>query len=219
MCSDFHTSHPHVLTFNMVHQIQSSRTNPRDDSLVLAYSLGSRDVSFTQTQQQSLKDMIGAVSVHATETPIDKHCTIGLHPTDHENRRYLASDWKEDWYRPTFTSLTVIHDPSKSYYTFEREVNINGTERENTRVTSLGPSEVIIVTPNRGNAPGRQVDAFLAETYHLVDGNEHMIAVSRDNFDTKAPIFSAAQWHCVDGADESTIGDWDVKSFRPTGGA
>ena len=166
MCSDFHTSHPHVLTSRMVHQVQSSRTNPRDDFLVLAYSLGSRDVSFTQTQQQSLKDMIGALSVHATETPIDKHCTIGLHPTDHENRRYLASDWKEDWYCPPFTSVTAMYDPSKSYYTFEREVNINGTERENTRVTSLGPSEVIIVTPNPGNTPGRQVDAFLPK--HII---------------------------------------------------
>jgi hypothetical protein len=83
----------------------------------------------------------------------------------------------------------------------------------------LGPSEVIIVTPNPGKKPGRQVMALLAETYHLVDGGEHMIAVSRDNHYVNPPDFSAAQWHHVDEADASTIGDWEVKSYKPAGGA
>jgi hypothetical protein len=206
---------PTYSLYEMIQQVESSKANSRDTSLTLAYSLGSREASFTPEQQLFLKEMIGAVSVQASATPTGKHCTIDLHPTDHENKRCLASDWKSDWYRPTFTSLTAIHDPSNSFFTYEPELTVNGTKREKIQITSLGPSEVIVVKPSPGKTPGRQVEAFLAETYHLVDGNKDMIAVSRDNHYANPPDFSAAQWHRVVRVDNSTIGDWKVKTYTP----
>ena len=217
MLSDFDMTSiiPRYSLYEMIQQVELSNANSRNHSRTLAYSLGSREASFTAEQQLSLKEMIGAVSVQASATPTDKHCTIDLYPTDHENKRYLASDWESNWYRPKFTSLTVMHDPLKSFFTYEPELMINGTKREEIQITSLGPSEVILVKPSTGKTPGRQVEAFLAETFHLVDGNEDMIAVSRDNHFVKPPDFSAAQWHRVVRVDNSTMGDWKVKTYTP----
>lgn len=164
--------------------------------------------------------MVGASSVQSFKTPTDSQLSIRLLPTDHENRQFLKSDWTGNWYHPgkPFTSLTILHDPSKYYYNFFQKTKVNGTAHENVRVDVLGPSQIIVVAPSPTKKTGRQVDSFVAETYHLIDGEgQDRIALSREDHGSKAPEFEAAYWHRVNGIGDSEIGDWSVDNYKPSG--